>query len=92
MPVAAAQIWKVDQHLKSESNKKLAVNGEIRARQVRLIDAEGKQLGIVPIEEDEGDVDRYVLSKRLAVERRTAASFLNGATIPVDGGMSVRHT
>ena len=51
MPVAAAQIWKVDQHLKSESNKKLAVNGEIRARQVRLIDAEGKQLGIVPIEE-----------------------------------------
>ena len=37
--------------MKSESNKKLAVNGEIRARQVRLIDAEGKQLGIVPIEE-----------------------------------------
>jgi translation initiation factor IF-3 len=51
LPDAVAQIWKVDQHLKSESNKKLAVNGEIRARQVRLIDAEGKQLGIVPIEE-----------------------------------------
>ncbi|MFM7786476.1 MAG: translation initiation factor IF-3, partial [Gammaproteobacteria bacterium] len=32
-------------------NKKLAVNGDIRARQVRLIDAEGKQLGIVGIEE-----------------------------------------
>jgi len=26
---------------------------------------------IVPIVEDEGNVDRYVLSKRLAVERRT---------------------
>ena len=51
LPVAAAQIWKVDQHLKSESNKKLAVNGEIRARQVRLIDAEGKQLGIVSIDD-----------------------------------------
>ncbi len=37
--------------MKSESNKKLAVNGEIRARQVRLIDAEGTQLGIVTIEE-----------------------------------------
>jgi translation initiation factor IF-3 len=36
--------------LKSE-NKKLAVNGDIRARQVRLIDHEGKQLGIVPLEE-----------------------------------------
>jgi translation initiation factor IF-3 len=32
-------------------NKKLAVNGDIRARQVRLIDQEGKQLGIVPIDE-----------------------------------------
>ena len=37
--------------MKSESNKKLAVNGEIRARNVRLIDAEGKQLGIVSIDE-----------------------------------------
>jgi translation initiation factor IF-3 len=36
--------------LKSE-NKKLAVNEDIRARQVRLIDQEGTQLGIVPIEE-----------------------------------------
>jgi translation initiation factor IF-3 len=50
LPVGAALNWKVDQHLKSE-NKKLAVNGEIRARQVRLIDAEGEQLGIVSIEE-----------------------------------------
>ena len=32
-------------------NKKLAVNGDIRARQVRLIDQEGTQLGIVSIEE-----------------------------------------
>ena len=32
-------------------NKKLAVNGDIRARQVRLIDQEGAQLGIVSIEE-----------------------------------------
>jgi translation initiation factor IF-3 len=36
--------------LKSDT-KKLAINGEIRARQVRLIDADGKQLGVVPIEE-----------------------------------------
>jgi translation initiation factor IF-3 len=36
--------------LKSD-NKKLAVNGDIRARQVRLVDAEGTQLGIVPIED-----------------------------------------
>ena len=33
---------------------------------------------IVPIEEDEGNVDRYVLSKRVAVERRTGSSFLQG--------------
>ncbi len=32
-------------------NKKLAINGDIRARQVRLIDHEGTQLGIVPLEE-----------------------------------------
>lgn len=32
-------------------NKKLAVNEDIRARTVRLIDQEGTQLGIVPIEE-----------------------------------------
>ena len=36
--------------MKSDS-KRLAVNGEIRARQVRLIDQEGKQLGIVAIDE-----------------------------------------
>ena len=36
--------------MKSDT-KKLAVNGEIRARQVRLIDQDGKQLGIVPIDE-----------------------------------------
>ena len=36
--------------MKSDT-KRLAVNGEIRARQVRLIDQEGKQLGIVSIDE-----------------------------------------
>lgn len=30
------------------------------------------------IEEDHGNVDRYVLSKRVAVERRTGGSFLSG--------------
>jgi ERCC4-type nuclease len=33
---------------------------------------------IVPVEEDEGNVDRYVLSKRLAIERRTGGGFLKG--------------
>jgi len=33
---------------------------------------------IVPIEEDEGNVDRYILSERLAIERRTGSSFLRG--------------
>jgi len=33
---------------------------------------------IVPITEDEGNVDRYVISRRLAVERRTGAGFLMG--------------
>ena len=36
--------------MKSDT-KRLAVNGEIRVRQVRLIDQEGKQLGIVSIDE-----------------------------------------
>ena len=31
-----------------------------------------------PIEEDEGNVDRYVLSDRLVVERRTGSTFLRG--------------
>ncbi|MBL7202327.1 MAG: hypothetical protein ISS56_19475 [Anaerolineae bacterium] len=31
-----------------------------------------------PIDEDEGNVDRYVLSRRLAVERRTGGTFLRG--------------
>jgi ERCC4-type nuclease len=35
-------------------------------------------IGIEPIEEDEGNVDRYVLSKRTAVERRTGNAFLRG--------------
>ena len=33
---------------------------------------------VVPIEEDEGNVDRYILSKRLAIERRTGSGFLRG--------------
>ena len=33
---------------------------------------------IVPIEEDEGNVDRYILSKQLAIERRTGSGFLRG--------------
>ncbi len=33
---------------------------------------------ILPVVEDEGNVDRYVLSKRLAVERRTGGNFLRG--------------
>jgi ERCC4-type nuclease len=33
---------------------------------------------IIPITEDEGNVDRYVLSKRLAIERRTGGGFLKG--------------
>lgn len=33
---------------------------------------------VMPIKEDEGDVDRYVLSKRLVVERRTGGGFLKG--------------
>ena len=33
---------------------------------------------VVPIEEDEGNVDRYVLSKRVALERRTGGGFLKG--------------
>jgi ERCC4-type nuclease len=33
---------------------------------------------VVPITEDEGNVDRYVLGKRLAVERRTGGGFLMG--------------
>lgn len=33
---------------------------------------------IVPVEEDEGNVDRYILSKRLGIERRTGSSFPRG--------------
>jgi len=38
----------------------------------------GIGIGIVPVVEDEGDVDRYILSKRVAVERRTGSGFLKG--------------
>ncbi len=33
---------------------------------------------IVPVEEDEGNVDRYILSEQLAIERRTGSNFLRG--------------
>lgn len=35
-------------------------------------------VGVVAIEEDLGDVDRFVLSRRLVIERRTAGRFLKG--------------
>ena len=35
-------------------------------------------LRIVPVVEDEGDMERFVISERLAVDRRTRSSFLNG--------------
>lgn len=37
-----------------------------------------KGIQIIPITEDEGNVDRYVLSKRLVIERRTGGGFLKG--------------
>ena len=37
-----------------------------------------KGIEIVPIEEDEGNVDRYMISKRLAIDRRTGSSFMRG--------------
>lgn len=45
---------------KADLSKKLLVNKQIRAREVRLIDETGKQLGVVPFEE----------AARLAIERR----------------------
>ena len=33
---------------------------------------------ILPVEEDEGNVDRYIVSKRLVIERRNASGFLRG--------------
>jgi len=38
----------------------------------------GMGIDLIPIEEDEGNVDRYIVSKRVAVERRTAGSFARG--------------
>ena len=35
-------------------------------------------IAVCPIQEDEGNVDRYVIGPRLVVERRTAGSFLLG--------------
>ena len=38
----------------------------------------GLDIKVVPVEEDEGNVDRYVLSKRLVIERRTGGGFIKG--------------
>jgi len=37
-----------------------------------------KGITVLPTESDEGNVDCYILSNRLAVERRTGSSFLKG--------------
>ena len=37
-----------------------------------------KGITVLPTESDEGNVDRYILSDRFAVERRTGSSFLKG--------------
>lgn len=42
----------------------------------RMLTAMG--IMIVPVPGDEGNVDRYILSKRLGVERRTGGGFLKG--------------
>jgi ERCC4-type nuclease len=47
-----------------------------RGKAARMLDGLG--IEVVPIEEDEGNVDRYVVSRRLAIERRTGSSFLQG--------------
>ena len=38
----------------------------------------GMGIAVTPVLQDEGDVDRYILSKRVAVERRTGGGFLKG--------------
>lgn len=35
-------------------------------------------INIRPIEEDEGNIDRYIISERLAIERRIGSTFLQG--------------
>ena len=35
-------------------------------------------IAVVPVAEDEGNVDRYILGERVAVERRTGSGFLRG--------------
>jgi ERCC4-type nuclease len=38
----------------------------------------GEGIEILPLDEDLGPVERYILSERTAVERRTSSTFLNG--------------
>jgi len=47
-----------------------------RGRPARMLADLGVE--VVPVVEDEGNVDRYVLSKRVAVERRTGSGLLRG--------------
>jgi len=62
------------------------MNIDLSALTIRVTKPKGKPAGmlaekgidIAPIEEDEGNVDRYIISKRLAIERRTGSSFLRG--------------
>ena len=37
-----------------------------------------QDIRVVEVQEDEGNVDRYIVSKRVAVERRTGNSFVRG--------------
>ena len=62
------------------------MNADLSALTISATNPQGKPaamlaemgIAIAPIEEDEGNVDRYVLSKRLAIERRTGSSFARG--------------
>ena len=47
-----------------------------RGKPAKMLAALG--IRIIPLKEDEDNVDRYVMSKRLTVERRTGATFLRG--------------
>jgi len=46
------------------------------ARVAKMLVAQG--VGVLPWPEDEGNVERYILSKRLAIERRTGSGLLKG--------------
>jgi ERCC4-type nuclease len=62
------------------------VNGELSALTIIVTKPKGKlaillaEMGIAirPAQEDEGNIDRYILSKRVVIERRTGSSLLRG--------------